>query len=75
MQNLVEIIILFVFFPTITSKYVDQLSEKILFSSVFDFLSLRNSHFQEIGHFFVRLLELTGLLKFGKSSNECRYRE
>ena len=39
---------MFVFFPTITSKYVYQLLEKTLFLSVFDILGLRNPHFQEI---------------------------
>ena len=34
-ENVVEIIILFRFFPIITSKYVYQLSEKTLFLSVF----------------------------------------
>ena len=36
-QIAVEIIILFVFFPAIASKYVYQLSENILFSSAFTF--------------------------------------
>ena len=53
MQNVVKIIILFVFFPTITSNYVYQLSEKTLFLSVFDFLNLRDPHFEEITCFFV----------------------
>ena len=48
-QNVGEIIILFVFFPTIASKYVYQLSENTLFSSVFFyFLGLRDPHFPEI---------------------------
>ena len=74
MQNVVEIIILVVFFPNITSKYVYQLSEKTLFLSVFDFLGLGDPHFQEI-RYFLCTLELWGLLliKFGKSSNKCCY--
>ena len=36
-QNVVDILILFVFFPTITSKYVYQLSEKTLVLSVLTF--------------------------------------
>ena len=40
MQNVVDIILI-VFFPTITSKYVYQLSEKALFLSVSDFLALK----------------------------------
>ena len=59
-QN-VEIIILFVFSPTITSKYVYQLSEETLFLSVFDFSGLEDPHFQEI-RYFLCLLELWGLL-------------
>ena len=47
-QNIVEIISLFAFFRTITSKYIYRLSEKTLYLSVFDFLSLRDPHFQEI---------------------------
>ena len=53
-QNVVEII-LFVFSPTITSKYAYKLSEKTLFLSVFDLLGLRDphfsAHFQEIRYF------------------------
>ena len=49
-QNIVKIIILFLFFPTLSSKYVYQLSEKI-FLSVLDFLGLRNPHFQELKWF------------------------
>ena len=45
-------IILFVFFPSRTSKYVYQLSVKTLFLSVFDFLGLRDPYFQEIRYFF-----------------------
>ena len=52
-QTVVEIMILFVFFPAITSKYIYQLSEETLFLSVFDFLGLREPHFQEIKYFFV----------------------
>ena len=59
MQNVVEIIILIVFFPTIISKYIDQLSGKTLFLSVFDLLRLRDPHFQEISYFLC-LLELWG---------------
>ena len=51
-ENVVEFIILFVFFPTMTLKYICQLSET-LFLSVFDFLSLSDPHFQEIRCFFV----------------------
>ena len=40
-QNVAKIIILS-FFPAIASKYFYQLSEKILFLSVFGFLSLRH---------------------------------
>ena len=48
-QNVVEIIILFVFFAAIASKYVYQLLEKTLFSSVFFYLlGLRDPHFPEI---------------------------
>ena len=47
MQNVVEIIILFVFFPTIASEYVYQVLEKTLFSSVFYFFGLRDPHFPE----------------------------
>ena len=54
-QIVVEIIIC-LFFPTIASKNVYQLSEKILFSSVFYFLSLRDPHCQEIRYLlFVRI--------------------
>ena len=69
-HNVVEIIILFAFFPTITSKYVYQLSEKTLF------LGLEDPHFQEI-RYFLCLLELWGLpfTEFGKSCNKHRYRE
>ena len=52
MQKIVEIIILYVFFPAITSKYVYRLSEKPSFIS-FEFLGLRDPHFQETGYFFV----------------------
>ena len=52
-QNAVEIIILFVFFPAIASKYVYHLSENTLFSSVFYFLGLRDPHFPEIRYFLV----------------------
>ena len=49
-QNVVEIIILFVFSPIITSEYVYQISDirKTLFLSVFGFLGLRDPHFQDI---------------------------
>ena len=57
MQNVIKIIILLVFFPTITSKYVYQLSGKTLFFISFDFLGFRNPHFQEI-RYFLCLLEL-----------------
>ena len=50
-QNVVEIIILFAFFPTMASKYVYQLSENTLFLSVLDILRLRD--FQEIKISFV----------------------
>ena len=60
-QNVVEIIILFVFFPTITSKYVQKLSVKILFLSVFDFLGLRGPHFKKLD-IFMCSLELWGFL-------------
>ena len=65
MQKIVEIIILYVFFPAITSKYVYRLSEKPSFIS-FEFLGLRDPHFQETGYFLC-LLELWNLLfiKFG----------
>ena len=55
-QNVAEIIILFVlFFPNITSKYVYQPSEKTLFLSVFYCFGVRDPHFQEIRFFvFVR---------------------
>ena len=58
MQNVVEIIILFVLFSAITSKYVYRLSEKTLFSSVLGFLGLRDRHFQKVCYFFLCLLEL-----------------
>ena len=47
MQDVTEIIILLVFFFTITSKYVYQLSENTFFLSVFDFLGLTDPYFQE----------------------------
>ena len=52
------VIVLEPFFPTITSKYIYQLSEKTLILSVFDFLGLRDPHFQEIRFFcaFVRTM-------------------
>ena len=50
-QNVVEIVILFVFFLTIASKYNDQLSENTIFSSVFYFLGLRDPPFQKIRYF------------------------
>ena len=53
MQSVVEVIVLFFLFPTITSKYVYQLSEKIPFLSVFEFLGLRDPHFQELRCFCV----------------------
>ena len=53
MKIAVNIIILFVFFPTMTSKYVYQLSEKTFFLSVFDLLGLIDSHFQEVRYIFV----------------------
>ena len=40
-------------FPTITSKYVYQLSGKTLLLSVFGFLGLRYPHFQEFRCFLV----------------------
>ena len=46
-QNAVEIIILVVFFPTITSKYLYHLSKKTSFIS-FDIIGLRDPHFHEI---------------------------
>ena len=52
-QKVVEITIFFVFFPTITPKYVYQQSEKTLFESPFDFLGRRDPHFQEIRYFCV----------------------
>ena len=75
MQNVVGVIILS-FFPTLITKYIYQLSEKTLFLSVFDFLGLRDLHFQEI-RYFLCLSDLWGLLviKFGKYSNKHRYRE
>ena len=50
-QDVVEIVILFVFFPATVSKYVYQLLEKTLFSSVFYFLCLGDPHFPEIRFF------------------------
>ena len=65
--NVAEIIILFVFFPTITSKYVYQLSEKTFLLSVFDFSGLRDPHFQEIRYFvFVGTL---GVFSLSNSEN------
>ena len=63
-QNFAEIATLLSFFPTITSKYVSQLSEKTLSLSVFDFLDFNDS-----------LLELWGLLfmKFRKSFDKHRF--
>ena len=62
-QNSVEIIILFVFFPAIASKYVYQLSKNTLFSSVFYFLGLRGPHFPEIRFcLFVRTMGVFSLL-------------
>ena len=55
-QNVVKIIILSVFFPSIPPKYVCQLSENSLFLSVFDFLGPRDPHFREIRYSFVGLL-------------------
>ena len=52
-QNLIEIIILFVFFPHNNPKYVYQLSEKTLFLSVFDFLGLRDLNLKNIDIFCV----------------------
>ena len=46
-QNVVEIIILFVFFPY-NNPNISISSEKTLLLSVFDFLDLRDPHFQEI---------------------------
>ena len=60
MQSIVEIIILFVFFPTITSKYFYQLSEKTLFLSVLTFLGLRDLHFQEIRYFLCLFVRAVG---------------
>ena len=55
MKNVVEIIILFVFFPTITPEFVYQLPGKTLSLSVFGLLCFRDPHFQEIRMFvFVR---------------------
>ena len=60
-QNAAEIIVLFVFFPTLTSKYVYQLLEKTLFLSVFDFLGLRSPLFKKLDIFvFVRLHYVLG---------------
>ena len=74
-QNVVEIIILFVFFPTITSKYLHQLSEKTLFYlSALTFQAFnRDPHFQK-NEIFLCFLEPWGLLliKFRKSSNDRR---
>ena len=50
-QNVVEIVILSVFFPAIASKYAYQLLEKTLFSSVSYFLCLTDPHFPEIRSF------------------------
>ena len=52
------------FFLAITSKnIVYQLSEKTLFLSVFDYLGLRDPHFQEISYFvFVRTVGVFSLL-------------
>ena len=55
-QNVVQIIILFVFFSAIASKYVCQVLEKTLFSSVFYFLGLRDPHFQKLDFLFVRTI-------------------
>ena len=78
MQNVVEIIVLFVFLPTITSKYVYQLSEKTSFLSCFDIFGLIDLHFQGFRCFYILcLLELWGLqvIKLEKSSNKFRYCE
>ena len=56
-QNAIEIIILFVFFPAIASKYVYQLFENTLFHQFFYFLGLRDPHFPEIRYYlFVRTM-------------------
>ena len=72
MHNVIEIIILFVFFFYHNLKYIYHLSEKALFLSVFDFLGFRDPRFQGI-RYFLCLLELWGFLfiKLGKSYNKC----
>ena len=54
-QNVVEIVILFVFFPATASKYVYQLLEKTLFSSVFYFYALETLIFQKLDFLFVSI--------------------
>ena len=55
MKNLVEIIILFVFFPTInpTKNTFISYQKSVSFLSVFDFLGLTDPHFQELDFFCV----------------------
>ena len=72
MENVVEIVILFVCFSYHSLKiHLRQLSEKALFPSVFYFLGLRDTHFPEIRFFC--LLELWGIpfIKSGKSNKLC----
>ena len=52
-QNVADIIILFVFFSNHNLKIRLSVIRKDLFLSVFDFLGLRDPHFQETKYFFV----------------------
>ena len=77
-QNIVEIIILYVFFSCYNLKYVYGLSyQKRPSLSVYDFLDIIEPHFQEIRYLFlfVRSGGSSLYLKFEKSSNKRPYRE
>ena len=61
MQNIVETIILLVLFFYYYLKVRLSVIRKDIFLSVFDFLGLREPHFEEI-RYFLCLLEPSGLL-------------
>ena len=76
-QNVVEIIILFVLFSYHNLKIrLSVFRKDRIYSFLFYFLGLRDPHYQEI-RCFLCWLEIWGrpFIKFGKSSNERRYRE
>ena len=75
-QNVNDIIILLVFFPTMTYKYIYHLSERPSFFQDLSFQALETHIFEKL-NIFLCLLDLWGFLviKFGKFPNERRYRE